>query len=149
MFAVFEKETVIRAGGYLTPFVRHRIVEEYIGERAGTVCEDMEIVVRLHRYIRDKQLDRRIAFLPHPVAWTEVPESLESLRKQRGRWYRGLRESLLYHRAMLLRRRFGRIGSFALPDLLVLRVLRPDDRDGRILLLRLPPAAAVGRSAST
>ena len=76
----------------------------------------MEIVVRLHRYIRDKRLDRRIAFLPHPVAWTEVPESLESLRKQRGRWYRGLRESLFYHRAMLLRRRFGRIGAFALPS---------------------------------
>jgi len=115
VFAVFEKETVIRAGGYLTPFVRHRIVEEYVAGGVGTVCEDMEIVVRLHRYIRDKQLDRRIAFLPHPVAWTEVPESLESLRKQRGRWYRGLRESLLYHRGMLLRRRFGRIGWFALP----------------------------------
>ena len=115
VFAVFEKETVIRAGGYLTPFVRHRIVGEYVRGGVGTVCEDMEIVVRLHRYIRDKHLDRRIAFLPHPVAWTEVPESLESLRKQRGRWYRGLRESLFYHRAMVLRRRFGRIGAFALP----------------------------------
>ena len=144
VFAVFEKETVIRAGGYLTPFVRHRIVEEYVAARAGTVCEDMEIVVRLHRYIRDKRLDRRIAFLPHPVAWTEVPESLESLRKQRGRWYRGLRESLLYHRAMLLRRRFGRIGAFALPTFWLFEYLRPDDRDGRLLLLRLPALPAVG-----
>jgi cellulose synthase/poly-beta-1,6-N-acetylglucosamine synthase-like glycosyltransferase len=115
VFAVFEKETVIRAGGYLTPFVRHRIIQEYVGTRLGTVCEDMEIVVRLHRFVRDKLHDRRIAFLPHPVAWTEVPETLESLRKQRGRWYRGLRESLRYHRAMLLRSRFGRIGWFALP----------------------------------
>ncbi len=115
VFAVFEKETVIRAGGYLTPFVRHRIIEEYIGPRLGTVCEDMEIVVRLHRFVRDKLLGRRIAFLPHPVAWTEVPETLESLRKQRGRWYRGLRESLFYHRAMLGRSKFGRIGWFALP----------------------------------
>jgi cellulose synthase/poly-beta-1,6-N-acetylglucosamine synthase-like glycosyltransferase len=116
VFAVFEKETVIRAGGYLTPFVRHRVVEEYVGGRLGTVCEDMEIVVRLHRYVRDKLHHRRIAFLPHPVAWTEVPETLESLRKQRGRWYRGLRESLYYHRAMLWRRKFGRIGWFALPS---------------------------------
>jgi len=38
VFAVFEKETVIRAGGYLTPLVRHRLVEEYVGEGAGTVC---------------------------------------------------------------------------------------------------------------
>ena len=116
VFAVFEKETVIRAGGYLTPFVRHRITEEYVGPRTGTVCEDMEIVVRLHRFARDKQLDKRVAFLPHPVAWTEVPETMESLRKQRGRWYRGLRESLHYHRGMLFRSKYGRIGWFALPS---------------------------------
>src|SRR4051812_30682481 len=115
VFAVFEKETVIRAGGYLTPFLRHRLAEEYVGERVGTVCEDMEIIVRLHRFLLDKLHDRRIAFLPHPVAWTEVPETFESLRKQRGRWYRGLRESLRYHRAMLWRSKFGRIGWFALP----------------------------------
>ncbi|MGH7702280.1 MAG: glycosyltransferase family 2 protein, partial [Gemmatimonadales bacterium] len=115
VFAVFEKETVIRAGGYLTPFVTHRLTQEYVGSRTGTVCEDMEIIVRLHRFVRDKLRDRRIAFLPHPVAWTEVPENLESLRKQRGRWYRGLRESLFYHRDMLFRRKYGRIGFFALP----------------------------------
>jgi cellulose synthase/poly-beta-1,6-N-acetylglucosamine synthase-like glycosyltransferase len=112
---VFEKETVIRAGGYLTPFLRHRLIEEYVGRGVGTVCEDMEIIVRLHRFLLDKEQDRRIAFLPHPVAWTEVPETFQSLRKQRGRWYRGLRESLRYHRAMLGRRKFGRIGWFALP----------------------------------
>lgn len=116
VFAVFEKETVIRAGGYLTPFVDHRITREYVGVRAATVCEDMEIVVRLHRFIRDKASHKRIAFLPHPVAWTEVPESLASLRKQRGRWYRGLRESLRYHRAMLFGAKYGRIGWFALPS---------------------------------
>lgn len=115
VFAVFEKETVIRAGGYLTPFLRHRLVDEYVGQGLGTVCEDMEIIVRLHRYLLDKERDRRIAFLPHPVAWTEVPETFQSLRKQRGRWYRGLRESLRYHRAMLGKLKFGRIGWFALP----------------------------------
>lgn len=115
VFAVFEKETVIRAGGYLTPFLRHRLTEEYVGKGVGTVCEDMEIIVRLHRFVLDKLHHRRIAFLPHPVAWTEVPETFESLRKQRGRWYRGLRESLRYHRAMLGRPKFGRIGWFALP----------------------------------
>jgi cellulose synthase/poly-beta-1,6-N-acetylglucosamine synthase-like glycosyltransferase len=115
VFAVFEKETVIRAGGYLTPLVQHRLVEEYVGGRLATVCEDMEIVVRLHRFVHDKLRPRRVAFLPHPVAWTEVPERLESLRKQRGRWYRGLRESLFYHRAMLFNPKYGRIGWFALP----------------------------------
>lgn len=125
VFAVFEKETVIRAGGYLTPLVQHRLVGEYVGMRAGTVCEDMEIIVRLHRFVRDKLRPRRIAFLPHPVAWTEVPEKLESLRKQRGRWYRGLRESLFYHRDMLFRRKYGRIGWFALPTFWVFEYYGP------------------------
>lgn len=115
VFAVFDKELLIRAGGYLTRFLDARLVEEYVGLETDTVCEDMEVVVRLHRYCRDKGLDRRVGFLPHPVAWTEVPESLDSLRKQRGRWHRGLRESLLYHRGMLFRPRYGRIGSIALP----------------------------------
>jgi cellulose synthase/poly-beta-1,6-N-acetylglucosamine synthase-like glycosyltransferase len=115
VFAVFEKETVIRAGGYLTPFLNHRLTTEYVGRAGGTVCEDMEIIVRLHRFVLDKLHDRRIVFLPHPVAWTEVPETFASLRKQRGRWYRGLRESLRYHRAMMWRRKYGRIGWFALP----------------------------------
>jgi len=115
VFAVFEKETVIRAGGYLTPFLNHRLTTEYVGHRVGTVCEDMEIIVRLHRFVLDKLHDRRIVFLPHPVAWTEVPETFESLRKQRGRWYRGLRESLRYHGAMMGRTKYGRIGWFALP----------------------------------
>jgi cellulose synthase/poly-beta-1,6-N-acetylglucosamine synthase-like glycosyltransferase len=115
VFAVFEKETVIRIGGYLTPYQRHRLTREYVGPEVGTVCEDMEIIIRLHRFVLDKLEHRRIAFLPHPVAWTEVPETFASLRKQRGRWYRGLRESLRYHRGMLWRRKFGRIGWFALP----------------------------------
>ncbi len=115
VFAVFEKETVIRAGGYLTPFLNHRLTTEYVGRAGGTVCEDMEIIVRLHRFVLDKLHDRRIAILPHPVAWTEVPETFLSLRKQRGRWYRGLREALRYHRAMLGKAKFGRIGWFALP----------------------------------
>jgi cellulose synthase/poly-beta-1,6-N-acetylglucosamine synthase-like glycosyltransferase len=115
VFAVFEKETVIRAGGYLTPFVRHLVTLEYVGDHTGTVCEDMEIIVRLQRFVRDKLQTKRVAFLPHPVAWTEVPENLDSLRKQRGRWYRGLRESLMYHRQMLFRPQYGRIGWFALP----------------------------------
>ena len=135
VFAVFEKESVIRAGGYLTPFVRHRVTQEYVGTGVGTVCEDMEIVVRLHRYVRDKLQDRRIAFLPHPVAWTEVPETLESLRKQRGRWYRGLRESLRYHRAMLWRRKYGRIGWFALPTFWVFEYLGPLVELGGYLLV--------------
>ena len=116
MLAVFDKEMVIRAGGYLTPFLNHRLTSEYVGDRVGTDGEDMEIIVRLHRFVLDKLHDRRIVFLPHPIAWTEVPDSFASLRKQRGRWYRGLRDSLRYHRAIMWRPEYGRIGWFGLPS---------------------------------
>jgi cellulose synthase/poly-beta-1,6-N-acetylglucosamine synthase-like glycosyltransferase len=114
--ALFEKATVIRAGGYLTPFLNHRITHQYVGEQMGTVCEDMEIIVRLQRFVLDKIQNRRIVFLPHPVAWTEVPETFASMRKQRGWWYRGLREALRYHRGMLWREQYGRTGSLTLPS---------------------------------
>jgi cellulose synthase/poly-beta-1,6-N-acetylglucosamine synthase-like glycosyltransferase len=136
VFAVFEKETVIRAGGYLTPFVRSRITEEYVGRSVGTVCEDMEIIVRLHRFVRDKLQDRRIAFLPHPVAWTEVPETMESLRKQRGRWYRGLRESLPSSHAVAEEVRADRLVRAA--HVLDLRVSRPAGRAVRLRPHSLP-----------
>jgi cellulose synthase/poly-beta-1,6-N-acetylglucosamine synthase-like glycosyltransferase len=125
VFAVFDKELLIRAGGYLTRFSDSRLVAEYVGLGADTVCEDMEVVVRLHRYCRDKGIKRRVGFLPHPVAWTEVPESFDSLRKQRGRWHRGLRESLHYHGAMLFRPRYGRIGAVALPAFWLFEYLGP------------------------
>jgi cellulose synthase/poly-beta-1,6-N-acetylglucosamine synthase-like glycosyltransferase len=50
---------------------------------------------------------------------------IQSLRKQRGRWYRGLRESLRYHRAMLMRSKYGRIGWFALPAFWLFEYLGP------------------------
>ena len=62
--------------------MNHRITRQYVGEQVSTVCEDMEIIVRLHRFVLDKLQNRRIVFLPHPVAWTEVPETFASLRKQ-------------------------------------------------------------------
>jgi cellulose synthase/poly-beta-1,6-N-acetylglucosamine synthase-like glycosyltransferase len=72
-------------------------------------------VVRLHRYCRDRGLPYRITFVPDPVAWTEAPESLRILTRQRDRWQRGLMESLSIHRGMLFRRRYGRIGTIAHP----------------------------------
>ncbi|HET6779493.1 MAG TPA: glycosyltransferase family 2 protein [Gemmatimonadales bacterium] len=117
VFAVFEKEAVIRAGGYLTPFLNHRITREYVGEQVASVCGDREIIVRLQRFVLDKLQNRRIVFLPYPVAWAEVPETIASLRTHRGRWYREMREALRYHSGMLWRGKYGGTGSFALPSL--------------------------------
>ena len=83
-FGVFKRGIVVSVGGFAT----------------DTVGEDMELVVRLHRYCRENEIDYRIAFIPDPVAWTEAPEDLKSLGKQRDRWQRGLVQTLWRHRQM-------------------------------------------------
>jgi len=125
VFALMRRDLVVTIGGFLTKRVNLRIVEEYCGAGAHTVCEDMEIVVRLHRYLLDRNRSGRILIDPRPVAWTEAPEVYRDLGKQRSRWYRGLLEVLSYHRGMLFRRRYGRIGMFSLPYQLLFEAVAP------------------------
>ena len=125
VFALMRRDLVVAVGGFLTKGMRTRIGIEYCGPGAHTVCEDMEIVVRLHRYLLDKKLPGRVLVLPFATAWTECPENMKDLGKQRSRWYRGLLEVLGYHRAVLFRRRFGRIGLFSLPYQLFFEALAP------------------------
>lgn len=125
VFAVFQRETVIAAGGFLSKHQRSRIVHEYTGEHSETVCEDMEVVVRVHRYLADHGLPGKIVFLPIATSWTEAPEIWKNLGKQRSRWYRGLWEVLWLHRGMMFNPRYGRVGLFALPYQLIFEALAP------------------------
>ena len=61
--------------------------------------EDIELVVRIHRHMRDRGEEYRISFIPEPTCWTEAPETLGSLSRQRRRWARGLGETLWRHKA--------------------------------------------------
>jgi cellulose synthase/poly-beta-1,6-N-acetylglucosamine synthase-like glycosyltransferase len=108
-FGAFHCQTVVAAGGYDT----------------SSLGEDMELVVRLHRYCRDRGIRYRIEFVPDPVAWTECPENLTTLGRQRRRWQRGLTETLLVHRRMLLRPRYGAVGMLAFPFNFFLEMLGP------------------------
>lgn len=111
-FGVFLREAVLEAGGF----------------HPRTVGEDMEMVVRLHRLWRGNGRKRpryRIVFVPEPVSWTEAPESLEVLYRQRNRWQRGLVESLWKHRGMLFNPRYGVVGLFAFPYFLLFEMLGP------------------------
>ncbi len=80
-----------------------------------SIGEDFELVMRVHKHLRDRGQDYRVAFVAEPVLWTEVPSTARVLRSQRRRWHRGLWETLWAYRGMLLRPRYGRIGLLALP----------------------------------
>ena len=104
---------------------RRSLVEAVGGWRTETVGEDIELVVRLHRYLRDRGEEYRIDFVPDPVCWTEVPEDLRTLGRQRRRWQRGLGETVWRHRGVFLRPRYGVIGFFGFPYFVIFELFGP------------------------
>jgi len=59
------------------------------------------------------------------VAWTEVPATLRVLRRQRDRWHRGLIDTLLRHKQMLLNPTYGLVGMLAMPYYFLFEMLGP------------------------
>ena len=108
-FGLFHKPTVLKVGGY----------------RTETIGEDMELVVRLHRLLRESKTPYRITFVPDPICWTEAPEDLRTLRNQRIRWQRGLCESLSLNRELLLHPTGGMVGWIAFPFAMFFECLSP------------------------
>lgn len=104
---------------------RRRVALEVGGYSHGTVGEDMELVVKLHRHMRDGAKPYRIEFIPEPVCWTEAPEDLAILGRQRARWQRGALETFSRHRDMLFNPRYGRIGFLGFGHILIVDVLGP------------------------
>jgi YaiO family outer membrane protein len=98
-FGLFRRTLVVQLGGYAT----------------DTVGEDMELVVRIHRHCLENRIPYRVSFVPDPVAWTECPESVRVLGRQRDRWQRGLMQVLWRHRVMLFNPKYGRVGMIAFP----------------------------------
>ncbi len=132
-FGVFSRRRVLEIGGYLT------------GEGAGkldTVGEDMELVVRLSRSMRERRIPFRIGYAFNANCWTEVPEDWTSLRKQRSRWHRDLLEILLYHRSCAFNPKYGTMGLIGLPYFFVFEVVGPFFEI--IGLAMIPLAAALG-----
>lgn len=108
-FGLFQRDAVEEAGGYWT----------------STVGEDVELVVRIHRRFRSHAIPYRIAFVADPVCWTEAPEDLRTLSRQRRRWHRGLGQTLWRHRQAIANPRYGAFGLIALPYFLVFEFLGP------------------------
>jgi cellulose synthase/poly-beta-1,6-N-acetylglucosamine synthase-like glycosyltransferase len=108
-FGLFRRDALMAVGGF----------------RTDTVGEDMEVIVRLHRLFREKKEQYRIVFRPDPVCWTEVPEQIGTLARQRNRWQRGTLQSLSRHRKMMFNPRYGVVGMCAMPFFLIFEALAP------------------------
>ncbi|MEZ3117201.1 glycosyltransferase [Halobaculum sp. MBLA0147] len=104
---------------------RTQVVREIGGYREDTITEDFDLLVRLHRHLMQEDREYAVEFLPQPVIWTEVPESLAVLSRQRRRWYRGMVETLWTNRDMIGNPTYGRIGVYILPFFALAELLGP------------------------
>ncbi|SDR04955.1 Glycosyltransferase, catalytic subunit of cellulose synthase and poly-beta-1,6-N-acetylglucosamine synthase [Chryseobacterium soldanellicola] len=98
-FGVFDRKIVLACGGY----------------DRNTVGEDMELVVRMRKYMEEQKTPYEVCTIPDPLCWTEVPESKDILKKQRNRWMRGTMETLWKHRKLMFNPKYGKLGMVSLP----------------------------------
>ncbi|MDD5832049.1 MAG: glycosyltransferase [Clostridiales bacterium] len=108
-FGLFKKNTVVAVGGY----------------DRGTMGEDMELVVKLHEYCRANRHPYRIRFASDAVCWSQVPERLKDLGKQRKRWHLGLFQCIWGHRRILCNPEFGAVGTISYVYFTVYELLSP------------------------
>ena len=96
---MFDREVVAACGGYNT----------------YTVGEDMDLVIRMRRYMYERKEKHRVVLIPTPLSWTEVPEKTKVFGRQRSRWARGLIFCLLDHRRVFFNPRYGIMGMVIFP----------------------------------
>lgn len=108
-FGAFDRDIVTKVGGYNT----------------NTVGEDMELVVRMRRYMEEKKSPYKIAYIPDPLCWTEAPASYKILGRQRNRWMRGTVETLKTHRKLFFNPDYGVLGMLSYPYWFFFEFLAP------------------------
>ena len=108
-FGLFKKSTVIAVGGY----------------DRKTLGEDMELVVKLHEYCTSNSIPYSIRYSSDAICWTQAPERLRDLCKQRRRWHLGLFQSMYKHRTMFSNHRFGAVSFVSYLYFLIYELLSP------------------------
>lgn len=108
-FGAFDKEVAIAAGGY----------------NHNTVGEDMELIVRMRRYMEERKLPYKVTYIPDPLCWTEAPTTAKILGRQRNRWTRGTIETLKFHKIMFFNPRYHMLGMLSYPYWFFFEMLAP------------------------
>ncbi|MBP3256508.1 MAG: glycosyltransferase family 2 protein [Bacteroidales bacterium] len=108
-FGMFDREIVIKAGGY----------------DGDSFAEDMDMVARMIRYMCDTGEDYRIVQIPETCCWTEGPPNFKVLNRQRTRWGRGLLQFFTVHHDMVWNRNYRRYGMLTLPYIMIFELIAP------------------------
>ncbi|HEY4284626.1 MAG TPA: polysaccharide deacetylase family protein, partial [Chthoniobacterales bacterium] len=97
--------------------LRKGAIAEAGGLSLDTLAEDTDLTLSLQRQ------RRRIVYAPQAVAWTEAPETVRSLSRQRFRWAYGTLQCLWKHRDMVFNWNYGALGWFSLPSVWFFQII--------------------------
>jgi cellulose synthase/poly-beta-1,6-N-acetylglucosamine synthase-like glycosyltransferase len=93
---------------------RRDVLSDVGGYRSDTLAEDMDLTWRV------RQAGWTIAAEPAAIAYTEAPDTMAGLLKQRFRWTYGTLQCLWKHRSAVFH--YGWFGGFALPTLWLFQI---------------------------
>ena len=89
---------------------RREALDDVGGYPEDTLAEDQDLTIAIQRK------GWKIAYDEDAVAWTEAPETLRALGKQRFRWSFGTLQCLWKHRAVLWQRRPSALAFIGMPQ---------------------------------
>ncbi len=98
---------------------RRSLVLEAGGFSGETLAEDADLTLAIVRR------GYRVRYEERAIAWTEAPDTVSGLLKQRFRWTFGTLQAAWKHLDTFLRPRYRGLGLFALPNLFLFQVLFP------------------------
>ncbi len=86
------------------------------GFPANTLAEDQDFTIMIQK------AGYKVLFDQDAVAWTEAPDTISGLAKQRFRWAFGTLQCLWKHRRVNLNPRYGALGLVALPQVWLFQI---------------------------
>ena len=101
--------------------VRKDVFMELGGCDATAITDDIDFTVRLYKHLHERRRGEglRVEYVPDPVCYTEVPETLRIYASQRNRWQRGTLQALFRQWRMTFNPRYGMAGLFGMPFFLL------------------------------
>jgi cellulose synthase/poly-beta-1,6-N-acetylglucosamine synthase-like glycosyltransferase/peptidoglycan/xylan/chitin deacetylase (PgdA/CDA1 family)/spore germination protein YaaH len=97
--------------------MRKSAIDDAGGLSLETLAEDTDLTLALHK------CGQRMVYVPEAIAWTEAPETVRTLARQRFRWAYGTLQCLWKHRDMIFNWRYRALGWFSLPSVWFFQII--------------------------
>jgi cellulose synthase/poly-beta-1,6-N-acetylglucosamine synthase-like glycosyltransferase len=96
---------------------RRAMLAELGGFPSDTLAEDQDLTIAVQK------AGYRVIFDADAIAWTEAPDTLKGLARQRFRWAYGTLQCLWKHADVLFRPKYGALGIVALPQVWLFQII--------------------------